>query len=111
MGSRAVGKKNDTSVTIAQFVEVRVWPEGPSCPHCGGVERISRMQGKSYLPTILGESLMPKRKNPKKLEEQSAKFKRDTERLIEAGKQNPLRPTARRINLCAAGSSTAVRAG
>ena len=29
------------------FVEARVWPEGPSCPHCGGVERISKMQGKS----------------------------------------------------------------
>jgi transposase-like protein len=24
-----------------------VWPEGPVCPHCGGVERISKMQGKS----------------------------------------------------------------
>jgi transposase-like protein len=29
------------------FVEARVWPEGPVCPHCGGVERISKMQGKS----------------------------------------------------------------
>jgi transposase-like protein len=29
------------------YVEARVWPEGPSCPHCGGVERISKMQGKS----------------------------------------------------------------
>src|SRR4026209_312969 len=29
------------------FVEQRVWPEGPACPHCGGVERISKMQGKS----------------------------------------------------------------
>ncbi|HXG99655.1 MAG TPA: IS1595 family transposase [Sphingomicrobium sp.] len=29
------------------FVEARVWPEGPTCPHCGGVERISKMQGKS----------------------------------------------------------------
>jgi transposase-like protein len=24
-----------------------VWPTGPVCPHCGGVERISKMQGKS----------------------------------------------------------------
>lgn len=30
-----------------QWVEARVWPEGPICPHCGGVERISKMQGKS----------------------------------------------------------------
>lgn len=29
------------------FVEERVWPDGPTCPHCGGVERIGRLQGKS----------------------------------------------------------------
>ena len=29
------------------FVEKRVWPQGPVCPHCGGVERISKMGGKS----------------------------------------------------------------
>jgi len=29
------------------YVEARVWPEGPNCPHCGGVERISKMAGKS----------------------------------------------------------------
>ncbi len=29
------------------FVEARVWPSGPVCPHCGGVERISKMGGKS----------------------------------------------------------------
>lgn len=29
------------------YVEQRVWPNGPVCPHCGGVERISKMQGKS----------------------------------------------------------------
>jgi transposase-like protein len=29
------------------YVEARVWPDGPSCPHCGGVERISLMGGKS----------------------------------------------------------------
>ena len=29
------------------YVESRLWPEGPVCPHCGGVERISKMQGKS----------------------------------------------------------------
>jgi len=30
-----------------RFVEKRVWPNGPICPHCGGVERISPMKGKS----------------------------------------------------------------
>src|SRR5438067_436274 len=29
------------------YVEARVWPEGPTCPHWGGVERISKMGGKS----------------------------------------------------------------
>jgi transposase-like protein len=29
------------------FVEARVWPTGPACPHCGGVERIGRLAGKS----------------------------------------------------------------
>ncbi len=29
------------------FVEARVWPEGPTCPHCGGVERIGKMGGQS----------------------------------------------------------------
>jgi transposase-like protein len=29
------------------WVESRVWPNGPVCPHCGGVERIGKMGGKS----------------------------------------------------------------
>lgn len=29
------------------FVEARVWPEGPVCPHCGGAERIGKMGGES----------------------------------------------------------------
>lgn len=29
------------------YVEARVWPQGPVCPHCGGYERISLMGGKS----------------------------------------------------------------
>lgn len=28
-------------------VEAILWPNGPVCPHCGGDERISKMQGKS----------------------------------------------------------------
>ena len=27
------------------FVEGLIWPNGPTCPHCGGVERISKMGG------------------------------------------------------------------
>ena len=30
-----------------KWVEARVWPQGPTCPHCGGVVRISKMEGKS----------------------------------------------------------------
>ena len=29
------------------WVEAHVWPEGPVCPHCGSVERISKMAGKA----------------------------------------------------------------
>ena len=29
------------------YVEARIWRNGPVCPHCGGVDRISKMQGKS----------------------------------------------------------------
>ncbi|GIK82299.1 MAG: DDE transposase [Alphaproteobacteria bacterium] len=29
------------------WVEARVWPQGPVCPHCGGMDRISKMGGKS----------------------------------------------------------------
>lgn len=29
------------------YVEARVWPQGPVCPHCGGVDRIGLMGGKS----------------------------------------------------------------
>jgi transposase-like protein len=30
-----------------RFLESRVWPEGPVCPHCGEGERLSKMRGKS----------------------------------------------------------------
>src|SRR5882672_10583492 len=30
-----------------EFVEARIWPKGPVCPHCGGVERNGKMGGKS----------------------------------------------------------------
>src|SRR5690606_4021791 len=29
------------------YIEARIWPEGPTCPHCGGFDRISKMGGKS----------------------------------------------------------------
>lgn len=30
-----------------KFLEARVWPDGPVCPHCGGFDRVSRMEGGS----------------------------------------------------------------
>jgi transposase-like protein len=30
-----------------EFVEARIWPSGPKCPHCGSTERIDKMGGKS----------------------------------------------------------------
>jgi transposase-like protein len=29
------------------YLEARIWPNGPVCPHCGSVERISKMNGES----------------------------------------------------------------
>jgi len=29
------------------YVESRLWPEGPVCPRCGGVDRVGKMGGKS----------------------------------------------------------------
>jgi transposase-like protein len=34
-------------VAAFTFVESRVWPNGPTCPHCGGFERIGKMKGKT----------------------------------------------------------------
>lgn len=37
---------HDEDAAIA-YIEARIWPNGPVCPHCGGVERIGKMGGKS----------------------------------------------------------------
>ena len=29
------------------YVEARLWPNGPTCPRCGEHERVTKMQGKS----------------------------------------------------------------
>ena len=33
--------------TAIAWVEARVWPQGPVCPHCGGFDRIGKMAGKA----------------------------------------------------------------
>jgi transposase-like protein len=30
-----------------EFIEARVWPNGPVCPHCGGTTRLGRLGGQS----------------------------------------------------------------
>jgi transposase-like protein len=30
-----------------RFVEARIWPNGPICPHCGGFDRIGKLEGES----------------------------------------------------------------
>jgi transposase-like protein len=34
-------------IAAYKFLEAHVWPHGPTCPKCGGVERISAMKGES----------------------------------------------------------------
>jgi hypothetical protein len=29
------------------YLEARVWPNGPVCPKCGGIDRTGKMKGKS----------------------------------------------------------------
>jgi transposase-like protein len=33
--------------TAYAYLETHIWPNGPVCPHCGGVERIGKLKGKS----------------------------------------------------------------
>ncbi len=34
------------------YVEARVWPNGPVCPHCGGVEKLGKLKGKTTRPGL-----------------------------------------------------------
>jgi transposase-like protein len=48
MFTSVIDAKSFHSETAAYaWVEARLWPNGPICPHCGGVDRISKMGGKS----------------------------------------------------------------
>jgi len=35
-----------------EYVEARLWPNGPVCPFCGEVERIGRLKGKTTRPGL-----------------------------------------------------------
>lgn len=47
MSSKLNDKHFHDEAAAYAWVEERVWPQGPICPHCGGIERISPMKGKS----------------------------------------------------------------
>jgi transposase-like protein len=36
-----------TEAAAFEYVEARLWPNGPVCPHCGETERLGRLSGKS----------------------------------------------------------------
>ncbi|MGH6932626.1 MAG: transposase, partial [Dongiaceae bacterium] len=35
-----------------KHLEAIRWPEGPVCPHCGGLEQIHKVEGKSHRPGL-----------------------------------------------------------
>jgi transposase-like protein len=43
---------NDESAA-REHLEALRWPKGPICPHCGGIERNSRLEGKAHRPGLL----------------------------------------------------------
>jgi transposase-like protein len=47
MSSTLSSKHFHDEAAAFAFVESRVWPNGPNCPHCGGVERIGKLNGKT----------------------------------------------------------------
>jgi transposase-like protein len=47
MASKFSDKHFHDEASAYAWVEARIWPEGPVCPHCGGTERIGRLKGKS----------------------------------------------------------------
>ncbi len=36
-----------------EHLEALRWPQGPVCPHCGGADRQSRLEGKAHRPGVL----------------------------------------------------------
>jgi transposase-like protein len=36
-----------TEAAAFAYVEARLWPDGPFCPHCGECERVARLKGKT----------------------------------------------------------------
>lgn len=54
-----MSKTNDFSNPIfhdadkaREWLEARIWPDGPICPHCGTVDQATLMKGKSHRPGL-----------------------------------------------------------
>ena len=47
MSSILSAKAFQDEVAAYAWIEERVWPDGPTCPHCGAVDRIKRLRGMS----------------------------------------------------------------
>ena len=54
MSSVLSDKHYQNEAAAYAWVEARVWPEGPVCPHCGNcdAQRITKMQGKTTRPGL-----------------------------------------------------------
>src|SRR5215207_6747698 len=35
-----------------EALEATRWPDGPTCPHCGSVKRIAKLEGKTHRPGL-----------------------------------------------------------
>ena len=35
-----------------EYIEKRLWPEGPVCPHCGTIDQATKMRGKTTRPGL-----------------------------------------------------------
>jgi len=41
-----------TEEAAFRYVESKLWPNGPVCPHCGEMDRIGRLKGKTTRPGL-----------------------------------------------------------
>lgn len=51
MSNLSLPQFHDEEAAIAHLESI-MWPNGPVCPHCGGVERLGRLKGKSVRPGL-----------------------------------------------------------
>ena len=35
-----------------EHLEAQRWPDGPSCPHCGEAEQLTKLEGKDHRPGV-----------------------------------------------------------